>query len=219
MDDDGRPADERCLERLLAAAADGVAITAPLVVDEDEPERLAFPIRLHGRTRFRVAEVADRARIDGFAHLFNGALVRASVFAEIGLPEPRFFVRGDEVEFLCRALRARLPVRIEIAARFLHPGSAPEIHPIMFGLFYAVDPPTALKRYCQFRNRGYIFRAYGMWAYLAADIVRYGWYYLVSRRLDLGGFARWLRATAVGWHGGFMRGGRPGVPTPPAGPT
>jgi rhamnopyranosyl-N-acetylglucosaminyl-diphospho-decaprenol beta-1,3/1,4-galactofuranosyltransferase len=84
----------------------------------------------------------------------------------------------------------------------------------MFGLFYATEPPTELKRYFQFRNRGYIFRAYGMWDFLFADIVRYGWFYLISRRGDVAGFTRWLRTTAAGWRGGFLAEGtaevRPG---------
>ncbi len=221
MDDDGRPQDPHCLQRLLAGAEPN-GIVAPLVLDAEAPERLAFPIRLRGRTRFHAAEVAGHPRIGGFANLFNGALVGAGLFRAVGLPEPRFFIRGDEVEFLYRALRAGLPVRIETAARFLHPSSRPELRPIMFGLFYAVDPATDAKRRHLFRNRGHIFRAYGMWGYLAGDVARYGWYYLVSRRLDLGGFGRWLGATAAGLRGDFLRGGAPGKascgPEPPASP-
>jgi rhamnopyranosyl-N-acetylglucosaminyl-diphospho-decaprenol beta-1,3/1,4-galactofuranosyltransferase len=204
MDDDGCAADPHCLEHLLAAAAEGIALAAPLVLDEADAARLAFPVRFGGRTRFRLADLQERSHIDNFAHLFNGALIAAEVFRRIGLPEPRFFLRGDEVEFMHRALRAGLAVRIEVAARFLHPSGAEEIHPIMFGLFYATEPPTELKRYYQFRNRGYIFRAYGKWDFLLADIVRYGWFYLISRRGDLPGFGRWLRTTAIGWRGAFL---------------
>jgi rhamnopyranosyl-N-acetylglucosaminyl-diphospho-decaprenol beta-1,3/1,4-galactofuranosyltransferase len=203
MDDDGRAADPHCLGYLLAAAAEGVALAAPLVLDVADTARLAFPIRFGGRTRFSLAELGEPSRIDGFAHLFNGVLIAAETFRQIGLPEPRFFLRGDEVEFMHRALRAGLAVRVEMAARFLHPAATAEIHPIMFGFFYATEPPTELKRYFQFRNRGYIFRAYGMWGFLLADIIRYGWFYLISRR-DLPSFGRWLRITAIGWRGAFL---------------
>jgi rhamnopyranosyl-N-acetylglucosaminyl-diphospho-decaprenol beta-1,3/1,4-galactofuranosyltransferase len=214
MDDDGYAADPFCLDRLLAAAAEGVALAAPLVIDEADPARLAFPIRFGGRTRFLLTELDGKTRVEGFAHLFNGVLIAAAAFRTAGLPDPRFFLRGDEVEFMHRALRAGLKVCIEVAARFRHPSATSEIHPIMFGLFYATEPPTELKRYFQFRNRGYIFRAYGMWDFLFADIVRYGWFYLISRRGDVAGFARWLRTTATGWRGGFLAEGtaegRPG---------
>jgi rhamnopyranosyl-N-acetylglucosaminyl-diphospho-decaprenol beta-1,3/1,4-galactofuranosyltransferase len=210
MDDDAHPAEDDCLERLIALAEAGTGIAAPLVLDREDPARLAFPIRLAGRTRFLAAELGGVARIEGFAHLFNGALVRAEVFDAIGLPDPRFVCRGDEVEFMLRARRAGIAVRIDTAARVLHPGSRPEIHPILFGSFYATVPLTAAKRRLQFRNRGHIFRAYGMWHYLAADIVRYGCHYLLRRRPDPLGFWHWIAATAVGWGGGFMRGPAPG---------
>ncbi|MBL6458344.1 glycosyltransferase [Belnapia sp. T6] len=207
MDDDGYARDADCLGHLLAAMASGVALAAPLVLDAEEPERLAFPIRIAGRTRFLPEDLDGRRRIEGFAHLFNGALIAASAFRQVGLPDPRFYIRGDEVEFMHRLRRAGLPIGVEVAAEFLHPGSRAETHPIMFGLFYAPEPPTELKRYFQFRNRGYIFRAYGMWDFLLADIIRYGWFYGISRRGDVAGFARWLRATATGWRGAFLPGG------------
>jgi rhamnopyranosyl-N-acetylglucosaminyl-diphospho-decaprenol beta-1,3/1,4-galactofuranosyltransferase len=205
MDDDARPAHADCLERLIALAGAGTGIAAPLVLDHDDRERLAFPIRLAGRTRFRVEELGGAVRIEGFAHLFNGALVRSEVFGTIGLPDPRFVCRGDEVEFMLRARRAGVAVRIDTVARFLHPGSRPEIHPILFGAFYATVPLTEAKRRLQFRNRGHIFRAYGMWHYLAADVVRYGCHYLLRSRPDPQGLWRWMTATATGWDGGFMR--------------
>lgn len=209
MDDDACPADEGCLERLIDLAEAGTGIAAPLVLDHQDHERLAFPVRLAGRTRFLVKEVEATAHIENFAHLFNGALVRSETFAAIGLPDPRFICRGDEVEFLLRARRGGIKVRIDTAARFLHPSSQAEIHPILFGLFYATVPLAEAKRGLQFRNRGYIFRAYGLWHYLTADIVRYGCHYLLRSRPDAWGMWRWFTATARGWKGDFMH-----VPTP-----
>lgn len=208
MDDDGLPADPLCLSRLLRAARrHGAGLAAPLVLDADAPERLAFPVRHSGRTLFGAAEAAALGPIRGFAHLFNGALVARATFERIGLPDTRLVMRGDEVEFLHRARRAGVSVVLDTEARFLHPGSAPEIHPIMFGLFHAVVPLSADKRFYTFRNRGHIFRAYGRWGLLAADAVRYGWYYLVNRRLDLRGYGRWAADTWRGVRGDFGDGG------------
>jgi rhamnopyranosyl-N-acetylglucosaminyl-diphospho-decaprenol beta-1,3/1,4-galactofuranosyltransferase len=212
MDDDAQPADPGCLGRLAECAANGAGIAAPLVLDHEEPSRLAFPIRLQGRTRFTVAELGEVPVVDGFAHLFNGALVAADVFVAIGLPDPRFVCRGDEVEFLRRALRAGVTVRTDTAARILHPSGRREISPILFGTFYATVPQTEAKRRHQFRNRGHIFRAYGMWAYLAADVIRYGAHFLLRRRPDPKGFRAWLSATSEGWRGGFLRQPQPERP-------
>lgn len=204
MDDDGLPADRLCLARLLCAARRHKAgLAAPLVLDADAPERLAFPVRRGGRTLFGAAEVAALGPIRGFAHLFNGALVSRATFERIGLPDTRLVMRGDEVEFLHRARRAGVGIVLDTEARFLHPGSAPEIHPILFGRFHAVVPLSADKRFYTFRNRGHIFRSYGRWGLLAADVVRYGWYYLVNRRLDLHGYRRWTADTWRGVRGDF----------------
>lgn len=212
MDDDGRPTDSACLAALLAAAErTGADIVAPLVLDVADPVRLAFPIRFSGRTRFLASEMPDE--VLGFAHLFNGALVRATLFRRIGLPNPRFVMRGDEVEFLFRARRAKARIVLDGRVHFLHPGSGPEIHPIMGGLFYATLPIGLTKQLLQFRNRAWIFRAYGMWHWLCADVVRYGWFFLARRDPD--GLRRWLGATWDGLHGDFMREGQSIPDLPP----
>lgn len=206
MDDDGRPAGPGCLETLLATAAlHRAELVGALVVDVDERRRLSFPVRIAGRTLFEVEALVRHGPVPGFAHLFNGTLIRADLFRRIGLPDSRFFIRGDEVEFLFRARRAGARIVLDTEAHFLHPGSHPDIHPIFGGRFYAVVPQEAGKQFYQFRNRGYIFRRYGMWGWLAADLVRYGYYFLVSRRADVGGLARWAAATGCGIRGRFMR--------------
>jgi len=206
MDDDGRPGGPNCLAGLLATAvARRAELVGPLVIDADEPRRLSFPVRIAGRTLFDVESVVRHGPVPGFAHLFNGALIGAGLFRRIGLPDPCFFIRGDEVEFLFRARRAGARIVLDTAAYFLHPGSQAEIHPILFGHFYAVVPRERGKQFYQFRNRGYIFSRYGMWAWLAADVVRYSYYFMVTRRADVAGLARWVAATTSGIRGGFMR--------------
>ena len=60
MDDDGLP-DPDCLATLLDRAGD-YDFWGPVVVDEDDPDRLVFPIRLPGRTAVvhRMADVRAR---------------------------------------------------------------------------------------------------------------------------------------------------------------
>jgi len=198
MDDDAAPAQDDCLSRLLATASvENAAITSPLVVDIDHTERLAFPMRIRGRTMFHTHELADVARVRGFAHLFNGALIAASAFETVGLPDERLVIRGDEVDFMLRVRRAGLLVVTDCRTQFLHPGSGPEIHPILGGRFYAVVPPDPLKRAYQFRNRGWIFSRHGMLLWLLADHVRYACWFILNAH-DPAGYAEWLRYT---WRG------------------
>ncbi len=198
MDDDGMPADAGCLSRLLATAeAERADLVSPLIRDIDRPERLAFPIRRSGRTRFTAAALGPAPLIADFAHLFNGALIATDVFSRVGLPDARLFIRGDEVEFLFRMRRAGLRLLTDRRVGFLHPCSDREIHPILGGWFYAVVPDDETKRFYQFRNRGWIFARYGMWGWLAADHLRYACWYLFGAR-DPAGYLRWLRLT---WSG------------------
>ena len=177
MDDDGRPAGKGCLGTLLETAQRrNAGLVGAMVVDVDERQRLAFPVRVNGRTLFEVEALARHGPVAGFAHLFNGVLVRAAMLRRIGLPDARFFIRGDEVEFLYRARQAGERIVLDTTALFLHPGSQSEIHPIMWGHFYAVVPGDEAKQFYQFRNRGYIFRRYRMWGWMSADLARYGWY-------------------------------------------
>ena len=205
MDDDGRPADAACLEVLLRRAVDGVDVVAPIVLDEAEPSRLSFPIRLGGRTVFDADQVRVHGPVPGFAHLFNGALIRRELFAAIGLPDERFFIRGDEVDFLYRARAHGASIELRPEARFLHPSSESEIFPILFGRFYAVVPSSSTKRFYLFRNRAFIFRRHRMWLFLAMDVVRYASFFLFNRRGDFVGFARWAGITVAGMRGGFMK--------------
>ncbi len=203
MDDDGLPGGQSCLALLHARAQSEAAdLVSPLICDIADMTRLAFPIRRHGRTRFTIASLGDDGPIHGFAHLFNGALVRAHVFAKIGLPDPRFFIRGDEVEFLLRMRRHRLRIVTDPSVTFFHPASGREIRPILGGRFYAVVPEDPLKRYHQFRNRGWIFSHYGLWFWLAADHARYACWFLGEAR-DPQGYRDWLRITWAGVFGRF----------------
>ncbi|MFC6343189.1 glycosyltransferase, partial [Nocardioides hankookensis] len=105
MDDDGLP-DPGCLARLLEET--DLDFWGPLVVDEVEPSRLVFPIRLPGGTRV-VHELADveraatAGRIDGIVIPFNGVLVTRELVERIGLPRAEYFIWGDDHEYRLRA--------------------------------------------------------------------------------------------------------------------
>jgi len=205
MDDDGRPREPTCLTRLLHTAKyHNAGIVGPLILDVSEPERLAFPVHLGRRRIFDRARLSGYPVIENFAHLFNGTLIRSSVFSTIGLPDSRLFIRGDEVEFFYRAKARRIRIVLDTGVEFLHPSSQAEIFPIFGGLFYAVVPRDDVKQYFQFRNRGHIFRKYRMLHYLAFDFIRYGYYYLVIRKGDVSGLARWIQITIEGYQGKFL---------------
>jgi rhamnopyranosyl-N-acetylglucosaminyl-diphospho-decaprenol beta-1,3/1,4-galactofuranosyltransferase len=208
-DDDGRPADSDVLSTLLACAErHGLAAVSPIVGDIADPKRLAFPLRRGLVWRRRVDELrtegAGRDLLAGIASLFNGALFRASTLEATGVPDLRLFVRGDEVEVHRRLLRSGLPFGTCLDTVFLHPQGSDEFKPIMGGRMHTQYPDDPTKRYFTYRNRGYLQNQPGLRKYIPQEWVRFGWYFLITRR-DPRGFMEWIRVRRLGRRERFVR--------------
>jgi rhamnopyranosyl-N-acetylglucosaminyl-diphospho-decaprenol beta-1,3/1,4-galactofuranosyltransferase len=199
-DDDGRPQDRTVLATLLACAdKHRLAEISPMVCNLDDPERLAFPLRRGLVWRRLVSELrTDGADLlPGIASLFNGALFRADTIEAVGVPDLRMFVRGDEVELHRRLVRSGLPFGTCLAAIYLHPCGTDEFKPILGGRMHTQYPDNPTKRFYTYRNRGYLLSQPGLRKLLPQEWVRFGWYFLVSRR-DPRGLAEWIRLRRLG---------------------
>ncbi|MGY1781221.1 galactofuranosyltransferase GlfT1 [Geodermatophilus sp. SYSU D01036] len=197
-DDDGRPEDATVLRTLLdCARRHGLAEVSPLVADMADPERLAFPLRRGLRWRRRRSDFAGLDLLPDYASLFNGALFRADALDVVGVPDYRLFFRGDETEVHRRMLRAGLPFGTCTAVAYLHPEGTSEFAPILGGRLSAQYPADELKRYFTYRNRGYLMAQPGMRWLRPLEVVRFGFFFLVSRR-DPGGWREWRRLTRAG---------------------
>ena len=200
-DDDGRPADSEVLGTLLACAEKhGLAEVSPMVCDMNDPGRLAFPLRRGLAWRRRVEELRTEASADllgGIASFFNGALFRASTLEAIGVPDLRLFVRGDETELHRRLVRTGLPFGTCLDAVYLHPQGGDEFKPILGGRMHTQYPDDTTKRFFTYRNRGYLQSQPGMRRLLFQEWVRFGWFFLVSRR-DPAGLVEWIRLRRMG---------------------
>ncbi len=200
-DDDGRPQDTGVLATLIASAEKyGLAEVSPMVCNMDDPERLAFPLRRGLVWRRRASELRTEAGQDllrGIASLFNGALFRASTFESIGVPDMRLFIRGDEVEVHRRLVRSGLPFGTCLDAVYLHPCGSDEFKPILGGRMHTQYPDNAAKRFYTYRNRGYVLAQPGLRKLLPQEWVRFGWFFLVTRR-DPKGLLEWVRLRRLG---------------------
>lgn len=208
-DDDGYPADPDVLARLLACAArHGLAEVSPMVCNLDDPARLAFPLRRGLVWRRLAAELrtegTDSDLLPGIASLFNGALFAASTLEAVGVPDLRLFVRGDEVELHRRLVRSGLPFGTCLDAVYLHPCGSAEFKPILGGRMHTQYPDDATKRYFTYRNRGYLMAQPGMRRLLVQEWLRFGWYFLMSRR-DPAGLLEWIRLRRLGRRERFDR--------------
>jgi rhamnopyranosyl-N-acetylglucosaminyl-diphospho-decaprenol beta-1,3/1,4-galactofuranosyltransferase len=210
-DDDGRPQDTRVLATLLACAEKyGLAEVSPMVCNMDDPRRLAFPLRRGLVWRRRANELRTKERQDllrGIASLFNGALFRASTCESIGVPDLRMFIRGDEVEMHRRLVRSHLPFGTCLDAVYLHPSGSEEFKPILGGRMHTQYPDDPAKRFFTYRNRGYVLSQPGLRRLLVQEWVRFGWFFLVTRR-DPKGLLEWIRLRRLGRREIF---GKPGA--------
>lgn len=204
MDDDGYPEKDDCLARLLAVAdRQNLDAISPLVIDPVDPARLAFPHRSKGRYCYERNKIEQVSIINNFVHLFNGALFRNSVFFRVGLPDMRLFIRGDESDFMFRMKRAKIRFATVTGVGYVHPSGWSETVPLVDGCFHAVIPPMGMKRYCFFRNRGYIFRRYGLYHYFVYDMLRYPVYFLLMNKFNWRGMRFFFRALKDGFMGRF----------------
>jgi rhamnopyranosyl-N-acetylglucosaminyl-diphospho-decaprenol beta-1,3/1,4-galactofuranosyltransferase len=206
-DDDGRPQDSDVLATLLACASKyELAEVSPMICDLDDPARLAFPMRRGIVWRRKVSElrVGTEDLMPGIAHLFNGALFRAATLEATGVPDLRMFIRGDETELHRRLIRSGLPFGTCLNAVYLHPQGGDEFKPILGGRMHTQYPDDPGKRYFTYRNRGYLQSMPGMRKLVFQEWVRFGWYFLVSRR-DPAGLWEWIRLRRLGRRERFGR--------------
>ena len=200
-DDDGRPGDSDVLSTLLACAdRHGLAEVSPMVCNLDEPDRLAFPLRRGVAWRRLVSELqvdGNEDLLPGIASLFNGALFRAATIEAVGVPDLRLFIRGDEVEVHRRLVRSGLQFGTCLQATYLHPCGTDEFKPILGGRMHTQYPDNETKRYYTYRNRGYVLSQPGLRKLLPQEWLRFGWYFLVSKR-DPAGFRDWIRLQRMG---------------------
>ena len=208
-DDDGRPRDSEVLATLLGCAArHGLAEVSPMVCALDQSDRLAFPLRRGLVWRRNVDELRTEGPgqdlLPGIASLFNGALFSAKAIEAVGVPDIRLFVRGDEVDVHRRLVRSGLPFGTCLDTVYLHPYGSDEFKPILGGRMHTQYPDDPVKRFFTYRNRGYLLAQPGLRKLLLQEWLRFGWYFLVTRR-DVAGLREWIRLRRMGRRERFSR--------------
>ena len=157
-----------------------------MVVDEDTPDRLVFPIRLPGGTRTvrrmpDVREAATGGLIRDIVIPFNGVLVTRHLVDEIGLPRAEFFIWGDDVEYLWRAGEAGARTATVVDATVRHPSVGDLGTPMMFGRTTYNHSPSDLKHYCMARNNTVNLRTYRGWPHVLMFWTKTLWFYLFTK--------------------------------------
>ena len=160
MDDDGMPYDDACFAHMMRAigkkaydAKQAVVLNSLVLCDE---QRLSFGLG-HRET---VDEIKTKA-VNGYIHNevnpFNGTWISHGLIQKIGFPNGQFFIKGDETDYIRRALAAGAVVETVIASRYYHPRSSGYEKKKVFGrdMFVYVEAPW--KEYYTVRNYVYSF--------------------------------------------------------------
>jgi rhamnopyranosyl-N-acetylglucosaminyl-diphospho-decaprenol beta-1,3/1,4-galactofuranosyltransferase len=208
-DDDGRPGGQTVLADLLSCAEErGLAEVSPVVVDQADPGRLAFPLRRGLVWRRTLAEFSDIDFLPRYASLFNGALFRAEALEVVGVPDYRLFLRGDETEVYRRLVRSGLSFGTSLRASYVHPQGTDEFLPIVGGRLSAQYPSDETKRFFVYRNRGYLMAQPGMRWLFPLELVRFSWFFL--SRGDYRGLRTWFGLLRQGRRERLTRPGQTG---------
>ncbi|MGG5258732.1 galactofuranosyltransferase GlfT1 [Phycicoccus avicenniae] len=197
-DDDGRPATTGTLTALLAAAdRESLEVVAPLVLDVDDPSRLAFGLRSGTRRATVRTDLPATGVLRDVVNPFNGMLLAARALDAVGVPDPRLVVRGDEVEIHRRLVRSGLPFGTCLDASWLHPSGARDVVPLLGGTLPVYVPADPARAEVAYRNLGWLTSQPGMRWRRWPDEARYAWYHLVLRR-DPGWWRVWRERSAAG---------------------
>lgn len=204
MDDDAI-VDADVLEKLIGrVSADGLDVVSPIVVDKDDPGVCAFRFPYNGV----IVDTVEKARrfgspvLQGHAHAFLGTLIARKAIEHVGLPDKRFFIRGDEVEYLIRLKRAGLKLGVVVDAVLRHPSGVRDYRPVLGGMFHVVDLGDRAKNFYRHRNYAYLCcHVTRNPEQLIKDFVKYSIFYLLERRPSA--MVLWLKATIAGARGLF----------------
>lgn len=171
MDDDGAAADEHTFEILFRETKKLYEKNRKLFVNTlvQQGELLSFKID----QMYTVAEALATAKngiIENAANPFNGTLVSRELVAEIGYPNPDFFIKGDEVNYKHRAYETGASVVTVVDARYNHP--RPDTHEkVVLGKKVPFFVEAPWKEYYAARNFTWMYKQNGQYKAIAFELI------------------------------------------------
>ena len=201
LDDDGYP-DSNCLSTLIQfSISNQLGVSSPLSLSQEDHSQTANPYLFGIRKVTSVNRIQKKNVRWNKAQFYNGMLMSRETIELIGLPKKELFLRGDEMDYLYRSTRAKIRMALVTKAIFYHPSGAPEFANSRTSIFGVVIPTSDVKKYYQFRNRGYLIREYRLFLNAIYDWVRYPFFFIFYPGGNLQGFLEWKKL----WFQGFRR--------------
>ncbi len=184
MDDDCN-ASEQCLENLIGGVASSYDVYSPIVLSLEDRQTVLWGItaRCHDGT----SEVVTLP--------FNGFLIHRESLKEIGFPEKKFFIYGDDTEFNMRAKSYGKKILMVTDSIMYHPHKNKLRGLKVYKMFN-----NKLWTYYKLRNAILIYHTYGYVS--ASQVIMFaaaGVFYLLTLNFKLLGL--WLEGLRDGING------------------
>jgi rhamnopyranosyl-N-acetylglucosaminyl-diphospho-decaprenol beta-1,3/1,4-galactofuranosyltransferase len=146
MDDDGYPRAD-ALQNMLEVATDDLKLYNCAVVDKADKKSFVWKTG-----EFKTIDEVKDNTVEGIGHPFNGTMIHRKIVERVGVPQPKYFLWGDETEYYYRITKKNnIPVCTVTGSIHYHPASA-------FSYKNDWDYTSSWKMYYYVRNRFYIHR-------------------------------------------------------------
>lgn len=163
MDDDGHPANNECLQRIISAYDTNnntKDILNSIVECDYTSGKLSF-----GLNGFSSVNDANKSSSEnmviGYINPFNGTLVSRDLVQIIGFPNADYFIGYDEVEYITRGqMNAGSKFITVTNSIFYHPSRLPEKYVSFLGKKIVYKDYPTWKDYYRVRNTVYTMRIY-----------------------------------------------------------
>ena len=144
MDDDGYPKED-ALQNMLAADNGELRLMNCAVIDKENKQSFVWKTG-----NFKTINEVDTKIIEGIGHPFNGTMLHRRIIERVGVPQPKFFLWGDETEYYYRIVkRNQIPVCTVADSIHYHPSTA-------FSIKQDWEYKSGWKMYYYVRNRFHI---------------------------------------------------------------
>jgi len=141
MDDDGYPKED-ALEKLLEAETNTLSLRNCAVINKVDKKTFVWKTK-----NYATIDDVDKKIIEDVVHPFNGTLIHRNIVERVGVPNPDFFLWGDETEYYYR-IKNRNDIQVFTVANSIH------YHPPVACTYKSDwDYKTGWKMYYYIRNR------------------------------------------------------------------
>lgn len=124
MDDDGLPKND-ALEELTKYIDGKVGVLNSLVISKERNDKLVFEIEDYKNSKILLTSLnlgtINKNKVIHGANFFNGTLVSNKTIKQIGLPQPLFFIYGDEYEYYLRIKLNAISILTITSSILFHP--------------------------------------------------------------------------------------------------